>query len=325
MRLTFLGTSSGAPTRRRNVTALAIEHGSTWDLVDCGEATQHQLMPTSLSLARLRRVFITHLHGDHVFGLFGLLGSRSMSNATTALTLVGPRGLASMVETVLDTSDTHLTFDLDITELGDDGGSAADATDGPAVDALALEHRVTSYAFRFTEPERPGAVDAAAAEALGLSGRDIGRLVRGEQVTSSDGRSIDRTEVVGPARPGRVLVVGGDNRDPAHLAERIAGADVLVHESTFTEAALARMDSDHGHSTAARVAAAASSIDLPHLVLTHFSPRYRTEPGDAPSITDVEAEARAHFDGDLHLARDGSRYELRADGSFVEVDSIDLH
>ena len=322
--LTFLGTSSGAPTRRRNVSALAVSHGSTWDLVDCGEATQHRIMATPLSVARLRRIFITHLHGDHVFGLWGLLGSRSMNNATTPLRLVGPRGLREMTETVLSLSDSHLTFDLDVVELPDDGGPAADDTLGPAVDALPLDHRVTSFAYRFTEADRPGAVDADAAAALGLDGPDIGRVVRGENVHGADGHPIDRAAVVGPERPGRVYVVAGDNRDPGHLCARIAGADLLVHESTYTEDALESMDGDYGHSTAARVATAAASIRLPHLVLTHFSPRYRLEPGPAPSIADVEAEARLHFSGGLHLARDGARYELTADGDFVEGTPIEL-
>jgi len=319
MELTFLGTSSGAPTMDRNVTGLALRIDGRWDLFDCGEATQHQLLRTPLSLSKLRRIFISHLHGDHCFGLFGLLGSRSMDGSSTPLTMFGPPGLRAMVEAVLAASSTHLTYPLDIHEVDPAGERVVD--DGMTVDAIALTHRVLSFAWSMREPSRPGHFDVDAARAAGVpDGPMFGQLQRGAQVDLGDGRVVESADVTGPARPGRHIVIAGDNSAPAALFERTAGADVAVHEATYTEPVLASLGDDHGHSTAARVAAAAKSSGVRNLVLTHFSPRYADpdrSTGNALTIDDVRDEARQHFTGGLHLAADFDRIAIAHDGSTI--------
>lgn len=318
MELTFLGTSSGAPTMDRNVTGLALRSGKHWDLFDCGEATQHQLLRTPLSLSKLRRIFISHLHGDHCFGLFGLLGSRSMDGSTTPLTIFGPRGLRAMVDVVLTASATHLTYPLEIHEIGDEGGRVID-DDAMTIDAVPLTHRVTSLAWSMRERERPGLFDVDAARAAGVpEGPMFGRLQRGEMVELDDGRIVRPGAVTGPSRPGRRIVIAGDNAAPAALFERTEGADVAVHEATFTEPVLATLGDDRGHSTAARVAIAAQENGVRNLILTHFSPRY-ADYGSGLQITDVGDEARQHFSGDLRLARDFDRIEISSDGATMSA------
>jgi ribonuclease Z len=318
MELTFLGTSSGTPTMNRNVTGVALRIGGRWDLFDCGEATQHQLLRTSLSLSKLSRIFISHLHGDHCFGLFGLLGSRSMDRATTPLTIFGPLGLRTMIETVLDLSSTHLTYPMEIHEVEPTGGRVIDADD-MTVDAIPLTHRVTSFAWLLRERDRPGEFDVEAARIAGVpAGPLFGRLQRGEAVSLDDGRRVEPHEVTGPVRPGRRIVIAGDNSAPDALFEQIDGADVAVHEATYTEPILASLGDDHGHSTAARVAHAAQRRGVRNLVLTHFSPRYGGI-GDGSSITDVRDEARHHFAGGLHLANDLDRIEISHDGATIRA------
>ncbi|MFK8026040.1 MAG: ribonuclease Z [Ilumatobacter sp.] len=314
MELTFLGTSSGAPTLDRNVTGLAMRVASRWDLFDCGEATQHQLLRTPLTIPKLRRVFISHLHGDHCFGLFGLLGSRSMARTTEPLTIFGPPGLDRLLTTVLGASSTHLTYPLHVHEVAPDGERVVDDA-ASTIDAVPLTHRVTSFAWSINESERSGAFDVDAARSLGVpAGPLFGRLQRGNSVLLDDGTTVGPNQVMGPARRGRRIVIAGDNSAPEALFERTGGSDVAVHEATYTEPVLDVLGDDHGHSTAARVAAAASRHGIRNLILTHFSARYK-ESGNGATIDDVRAEAREHFDGGLHLARDFDRLTVSDDGS----------
>jgi hypothetical protein len=215
MELTFLGTSAGVPTRSRNVSGLALRTGSGWDLFDCGEATQHRLLRTSLSIPKLRRIFISHLHGDHCFGLFGLIGSRSIAGTTAPLTIFGPAGLSSMIDTVISTSRTHVPFAVDVVELGPDGGRVVD-TDDLTIDAVPLAHRVTSYAWSWREADRPGRFDADAARAAGVP---EGPMLVG----SSAARRSTSTTVAG-SRPSSSRVPAGPvvgSSSPATIAIRL--------------------------------------------------------------------------------------------------------
>ena len=246
MELTFLGTSAGSPTRHRNVSGLALHRGESWDLFDCGEATQHQIQHTSLSLTRLRRVFISHLHGDHCYGLFGLLGSRAMDGATQPLEVFGPSGLEHMVRTVLEASAAHVPYPLEFVEI-DDSGRQVVVSPNETIDAVPLRHRVTSFGWWIREGPRQGLFDVARAAALGVvKGPDYGRLQRGESVVLVDGRHVEPQDVLGPDRPGRVILVAGDNSDPDALLARTGPVQLLVHEATFTEDAVAGIGDDRG-------------------------------------------------------------------------------
>ena len=317
MELTFLGTSAGTPTRHRNVSALALREGGHWDLFDCGEGTQHQLQRASLSLARLRRVFISHLHGDHCFGLFGLLGSRAMDRVTSSLTIFGPEGLELMVRTVLDASASHLSFDLEFVEVPESGARVVEEH-GATIDALPLVHRVTSFAWWIREAPRPGVFDLDRATLLGIPpGRAYGRLQEGEAVELDDGRRVQPGQVIGPERRGRSLVIAGDNSDPSGLLDLTDSVDLLVHEATFTQGAVDSLGSDRGHSPAGRVGSAAASAKVPNLVLTHFSPRYDYPPADNGSIEDIRAEASDGYSGRLFLANDFDVYSLSVGGELT--------
>lgn len=313
MDLQFLGTSSGVPTKARNVSATAVieASGKSWYLVDCGEGTQHQLLHTSLSMRDLRGIFITHVHGDHCYGLPGLLASAGMSGRSEPLELIMPLALHEWLRLSLAVSQTYLPFELHLlaVETLQDWRSTQ-----VAVTTVELSHRVPSYGFVFTEINPEPRLDTERLQADGIPRGPLwGDLAHGRQV-EHEGRVLDTLTYLKASRAARRIVVCGDNDSPALLAEAAKGADVLVHEATFTEPVLQRSQSNFGHSTAAAVAQFAEAAGVPNLVLTHFSARYQDNPQRSPSIDDVRQEAQAHYSGQLTLARDLQRYHLGKDG-----------
>jgi len=316
MEFQFLGTSSGTPSRARNVTGLALRASSAgpWSLVDCGEGTQHQVLRTSLTLHGLRAVFITHMHGDHCYGLPGLLASAAMAGRTQALPIVGPAPLRRFLEGVMDTSELELPFALDFVAVEELGTEAL--LGGFGVRATALSHRMPSWGYTFTERAVERRLDPDRLQAAGVArGEAWGRLQRGEDVVLDDGRVVRPDEVLQAPRTPRRIVVGGDNDRPELLLEEARAADVLVHEATYTEAIRLKIGPGPQHSSAQMTARMAQEAGVPNLVLTHFSPRYqdRPAPGQA-GMADIAAEARAAYDGRLFLARDFERYVLDREG-----------
>lgn len=321
MDLQFLGTSSGVPTKARNVSATAVieASGKAWYLVDCGEGTQHQLLRTSLSVRDLRAIFITHVHGDHCFGLPGLLASAGMSGRSEPLDLILPVALQAWVQQSLAVSESYLPFELRLHAL-----ETLDTWHSGTVEVSTVElsHRVPSYGYVFAEINPDPRLDLERLQAEGIARGPLwGELAQGRNV-EHDGRVINAKDYLRPSRPGRRVIVCGDNDRPELLAAVAQGADVLVHEATFTEPVLERAATHYGHSTAAAVAEFAEAAGVPNLVLTHFSARYQNNPQRSPSIDDVRAEAAAHYNGRLILAADLQRYHLGRDGDLQPVESV---
>jgi ribonuclease Z len=292
MELTFLGTGSAMPTRQRNVAGMALrlpERRELW-LFDCGEGSQHRLLVTPLRPPQVRRVFVTHLHGDHLYGLPGLLTTLSMLGVETPVDVHGPPGLRSFVDAALGVSQSWCTFPLRVHELPPEG----ELVDGDLTVAWRpLRHGVPCFGFRVAERARPGRFDAARAAALGVPpGPAYGALKAGGEVTLDDGRVVRGLDLTAPPVPGRVLAVCGDSRPCDAAVELARGADLLVHEATFGESRR-EMAAARGHSTAREAAEVAARAGAGRLMLTHFSARYQQ---DGPeTIDDLLAEARAVF------------------------------
>jgi len=277
MELYFLGTGAGMPSKERNVTAAVLklfdERGTMW-LFDCGEGTQHQMLRSPLKASRLEHIYITHLHGDHIYGLPGLLTSRSNQGGTDPLTLFGPPGLKALLEPVLRLSQAHLSYELMIREI-EEGTVFEDDTF--EVVCAKLDHRIDSYGYRVTEKDKPGKLDVARLEELGIPpGPLYGRIKRGETVELPDGTTLDGRTCIGPPIRGRKLAVLGDTR-PCESAVRLAqDVDLLVHEATF-DASLADLARAYYHSTAREAAETARRAGAKSLVLSHISSRYQED------------------------------------------------
>ncbi|WP_312518574.1 ribonuclease Z [Massilia sp.] len=317
MEILFLGTSSGTPTRQRNMSgvALRLRGARQWVLVDCAEGTQHRILRTPLSLMSLRAVFITHMHGDHCYGLPGLLASAGLLNRSEPLTIVGPPPLRGMIEAIMAASELTLPYPVTFLTPHDleDASLLQEALPDLAVEATALSHRIPSWAYGFTESalERRLDTDKLRADAVPSSAL-WGELQRGRDITLEDGRRIAAHDYLLPPRRARRIVVAGDNDSPELLAEAARGVDVLVHEATYTEEILLKVGPGPQHSSALRVARFAQGAGVRNLVLTHFSPRYQ-DGGPLP-LSLLEDEARAGFDGHLVLARDLDHFVLDRTG-----------
>ncbi|MGE8390327.1 MAG: MBL fold metallo-hydrolase [Pseudomonas sp.] len=318
MDLLFLGTSAGVPTKARNVSATAVieASGSQWYLVDCGEGTQHQLLRTPLSIRDLRGVFITHVHGDHCFGLPGLLASAGMSGRTQPLDLILPAALHDWLRLGLAASDTFLPFELRLLAVEQLTDWCSDTL---RVSTVQLSHRVPSVGYVFTELNPEPRLDVQRLDAEGIPRGPLwGELAKGHSVEHA-GRVLHGRDYLRASRPARKVIVCGDNDSPELLAEVAKGADVLVHEATFTQPIIERSGATFGHSSAAQVARFAETAGVRNLVLTHFSARYQPDPRRSPCIDDVREEALARYSGNLTLARDLQRYHIGRDDSLCAV------
>jgi ribonuclease Z len=314
MELLFLGTSSGTPTRRRNVSGLALleDNGKGWYLIDCGEATQHQLLRTPLTLHNLRAIFITHVHGDHCYGMPGLLASAGMAGRRQPLDIIAPAAIEGWINTTLSMSQSFLPYELRF--------HAVETLDGwrnpqIRVEAVALSHRVPSWAYSFTEARPDPRLDIDKLDRDGVPRGPLwGQLARGFDV-EHEGRTLRSEDYLQFSRTPRHVVIAGDNDRPELLREVCQGAHLLVHEATYTQPVAEAGKSDFGHSTAAQVAAFAQKAGTPSLVLTHFSARYQNTPGRGSSIEDIRAEAIESYQGQLFLAEDFLRLRIGRDGT----------
>lgn len=300
MEAVLIGTSGSVPTARRGLPALMLRHGSSRVLFDCGEGTQRQLAKSE-GLVDLDAIFITHFHADHWLGLPGILKTFDLRERSRPLQVYGPQGL-DRIFGLIEAAVGRTRFEVNPVELGE---HEPVRFDGLSITPFGVNHRGAALGYVAHEPPRPGRVDLDRAAALGIEpGPELGQLQRGESV-----RGIEPSQVVGPERPGRKLVISGDTAPCEQLTIAAHGCDVLVHEATFLHEEADRA-AEKAHSTARQAAELAASSGAKLLVLTHVSSRY--------SGKEIEEEARLAFDHS-HVARDFDRVVIPVEEKGVPV------
>jgi ribonuclease Z len=260
----FAGTAGSVPTARRGLPAMLVRRGGDRILFDCGEGTQRQLV-SSVGLADLTEIYLTHFHADHWLGLPGMLKTFDLRGRERPLAIHGPRGLRALMDLVLRMGG-RVGYELELVELAP--GDVL-ARDGYRIAPVAVSHRGSALGYVLFEDERPGVFDPEAAVRHGLEpGPEFGRLQRGETV-----RGVPPEQVLGPSRPGRKLVLSGDTRPCETIRIAAHEADLLVHEATFAEEERERA-ADNGHSTALQAAMIAREAEVRMLALNHVSTRH---------------------------------------------------
>jgi ribonuclease Z len=282
VKVVFLGTSGTFPTIGRNVTSHGIWVKGETLLLDCGEGTQRQLRRTSLRFFA-HRIFLSHMHGDHILGLPGYVWSMDLLGRTEPLSIYVPSRAKRMIEAMIG-GVGKLSYPVQIQEL-DDG--AVVSLPGYKVIAAKVEHSGhCCLGFRVEEETRVGKVDIDKARELGITpGPNIGKLTRGESI-ELNGVIITPEQVVGPTRRGRVVVYSGDTRPCNAMRQLARDADLLLHEASFTNAMLEEARS-RAHSTAQGAATVAAEAHVKRLALTHISQRHQDEEGIRTLLTEA--------------------------------------
>lgn len=287
MEVLFLGTGAGVPAKERNVSSIALklleERGTVW-LFDCGEATQHQILHTSIRPRKIEKIFITHLHGDHIFGLPGLLGSRSFQGGESCLEIYGPKGIKEFIEVALKISGTHLRYEIAIHEINE---GVVFEDDQFTVICSKVEHGITSYGYRIIEKDLPGALLVEKLKQEGVRPGPIYQKIKlGETIVLEDGRVINGKDYLASPKKGRVVTIIGDTRFCQESIELARDADILIHEATFSGED-DKLAYDYFHSTTRQAAKIASMANVKKLLLTHISSRYQ---GNDILLLEKEAE-----------------------------------
>ncbi len=299
MRVVILGSGGAFPTSRRMLPSTALLREGEMFIFDCGEGSQLQLAKSHLGWARMRAIFISHLHGDHVIGLAGLLMTMSMGERSAPLTIYGPPGIRGYVDLSRKYLKFGVAYPLEVQEIG---AGVVIEEEEYRIDALEVDHRVFTLAYRLREYPRPGRFDLEAARRLGVpAGPLYKRLQSGEEVTLEGGKVVKPEEVLGPPRPGRTVVYMVDTRPFAGAEEFVRGADLLIHDGMFADD-MASESGLKGHSTGREAARLARKAGVRQLVLVHISPRYL-------SIKEMLQEAREEFPN-TRVARDLDVYEV---------------
>jgi ribonuclease Z len=303
MRVTFLGTSGAVPTTRRNPSGLVVEREGDRLLFDCGEGTQRQMMRYGTGFD-VEHVFLTHLHGDHVLGLPGLVQTWEFNDRETPLAVHAPAGTRERVEQLVAATGDRPSYPVRVHQV--EGGDVVLDRESYEVRAIRVDHRTTAVGYAILEDERKGRFDREKAEEeLGIPpGPAYSKLHAGEPVEHG-GRVVRPEEVVGPPRPGRRVVYTGDTRPCESVVAAAEDADLLIHDSMFTADRRDRAR-ETAHSTAREAAAVANDAGATRLALTHISSRYA-----GGGWRQLREEARTVFDGErAFVAEDGTVAEV---------------
>ena len=272
LRVVFLGTAGSVPTNMRSLPAILIQRQDEHIMFDCGEGAQRQMIKAKISFHKKMKILITHMHGDHVLGLPGLLQTMALMDRQRPVEIYGPEGIGQFLESIRESLQFGLTFDIDIKEILKEGIITEE--NEYKIEAKASNHVLPSFAYCFAEKPRPGKFYPEKAKALGIPEGELwSTLQHGTSVVLANGNKINSSEVTGPSRKGRKIVYTGDTRPITDFQSFARNADLLIHESTFDDS-LAEKAKEDGHSTPSQAAHVAAEAEVKALILTHISARY---------------------------------------------------
>ena len=272
LRVVFLGTGGSVPTVGRSLPGLVLRLQREQLMFDCGEGVQRQMVKAKVGFHRVSKIFVSHMHGDHVLGLPGLLQTMALLGRERKLEVYGPEGIAGFLGCVRESLQFGLTFTVEIREICGDGVVCEE--ENYVVEAVRSNHVVDGWSFAFVEKPRAGRFYPEKAKKLGVPEGELwSRLQRGESVELEGGRVVCSEEVVGSLRKGRKIVYSGDTRLFDGFVRFAAGADLVVHEATFDDTLAEKAEVD-GHSTPSQAALQAKKAKAKKLALTHISARY---------------------------------------------------
>jgi len=299
IRVVFLGTSGSVPTMKRSLPCVVVQCPKNQWMFDCGENVQHQMMGAKVSFHRKMKIFISHLHGDHVLGLPGLLQTMALMDRKEPLEIYGPVGLEKFLICTKETLNFGLNYPYEIKETTE--GIVCDEEEYQVI-ATKSNHAVNGYCFAFVEKPRAGRFYPKKAQALGIpTGELWGKLQSGQEVTASNGNVVKPSDVMGPLRAGRKIVYTGDTKPFEAFAKFAEGADLVIHDCTFDDSLTEKAGID-GHSTPSQAAGQAKAANAKRLVLSHISARY-------PDASLLMEQAKKVFPNSI-LAEDYLEIEL---------------
>lgn len=297
--VTILGNNSAVPAFDRHPTSQVVTLDGNNYLVDCGEGTQIQLINYKIRRSKISHIFISHLHGDHYFGLIGLINSLSLLSHQQEMHVFGPAPLKEIIELQLKVADTNLCYPLHIHSI--DGPATLVDNDKLTVKCFPTNHRIECYGFSFSQKKQPRKLDPEKAKEHEVPSSFYDRLKNGEDYTRKDGTVIKNEWVTTNAAPGKTYAFCADTRYDESLIPHIKGADMIYHETTYLDSLRDRADARF-HSTTRQAARIAKLAGVKKLLIGHFSSKYDT-------LEEFESEAREIFP-DTDLALEGVCYSI---------------
>ncbi|RLE66891.1 MAG: ribonuclease Z [Thermoprotei archaeon] len=301
MEIFFLGTNASTPHKYRFLPSIVVRRKGKLFMFDCGEGTQYRFLRSGLGVNKDMKIFITHMHGDHYFGLPGLIQTFALLGRTKPLHIFGPRTLGDVLKNFLEKTGVRISYSLHFTPVEE--GVIIEEKEY-RIKAFLTSHTITNFAYIIEEKDRPGRFNRKKAEKLGIPrGRLWKKLQQGYPVKTLSGRIVRPEEVLGPPREGIKFVYSGDTRYSEKLIEFSQKADILIHDSTF-ENKLRDNAIDSGHSTASEAAEVARKARVRFLFLFHYSSRYSED------LINLLREAREIFHR-AFLSTDGMNIEIK--------------
>ncbi|PTE33308.1 ribonuclease Z [Mammaliicoccus fleurettii] len=305
MELTFLGTSAGLPTKERNTQSIAfncLPHENQIWLFDVGEATQHRILYTGIKLGKVSHIFITHLHGDHIFGLPGLLTSRSFQGGKDKpLTIIGPKGIAKFIHTALEISQSNLNYQITVNEFNTETELNVDSFH---IQALPLKHGILSVGYRITAPDIEGKLDVEKLKALGIEPGPKYQEVKANETFEYNNQTYQSKDFKGPKKKGKVITIFGDTMPCQNELILAKDADVIVHETTYIEGDK-NLANDYFHSHIDDVFQLMRDENVKKGLFTHLSNRYELE-----DIKEIEQSLIKNTDQEFYFVKDYDHFQI---------------